>query len=263
MSRVISPDLKVIRSPDSNVTPLEGGAWRLEASPGPVGTYRLAQLDDYSGMPRRLFTWYPPLIFSLRARASAGDIPGTWGFGLWNDPFSLSLGFGGGTRRFPALPNTAWFFHASPPNYLSLRDDLPAQGFLAATFRSPILPVLLLALAAPGMTLLALPPAARLMRRLARRIIRQDTAQINVNQTFAQVEWHTYGIEWISTSVTFSVDKGPVLVTSISPYGPLALVLWIDNQYAAFTPNGRLSYGSLEASEQAWIEVSDIRLTLL
>jgi hypothetical protein len=50
--------------------------------------------------------------------------------------------------RLPALPNTAWFFFASPPNYLSLRDDLPAQGALAAVFRSPRLPASLLVLGA-------------------------------------------------------------------------------------------------------------------
>jgi len=58
----------------------------------------------------------PPCTFSLHARLSGTDLPGTWGFGLWNDPFGLSLGFGGQAARLPALPQAAWFMHASPPN---------------------------------------------------------------------------------------------------------------------------------------------------
>jgi hypothetical protein len=234
----------------------------LELPAGPSGKYRLAQLDDYTGLSRRNFTCHPPLTFSLNARASAGEIPGTWGFGLWNDPFSLSLGLGGGTRRFPVLPNSAWFFYASPPNYLSLRSDLPAQGFLAATFRSPILPALVLGLAAPGLSLVALPPAARLLRRLARVIIRQDAALIGDHPNFATAEWHAYRMDWLPGSVTFAVDGEAVFNTSLPPREPLGLVLWIDNQYAAFPPDGRIKYGSLESLQPAWIEVSDICLTL-
>src|SRR5512144_3136865 len=106
----------------AQVVRLTSGGWRLEIPAGSAGRYRLAQLDDYSNLPRRAFPWQAPLSLSLRARASQSSLPGTWGFGLWNDPFALSLGFGG-ERRIPALPNAAWFFFASAPNYLSLRDD--------------------------------------------------------------------------------------------------------------------------------------------
>ena len=149
-----------------------------------------------------------------------------------------------------------------PPNYLSLRDDLPAQGFLAATFRSSHLPGLLLGLAAPGLPLLALPAAARLFRRLARRTINQDAVQIDSAHSFAKTAWHVYQIDWQPGSVTFTVDGQSVLATTISPRAPLALVLWIDNQYAALPPNGRLGYGSLEAPQPAWIEIAEISLSL-
>ena len=102
----------------------------------------------------------------LEARVSSAAIPGTWGFGLWNDPYGFSFGPGNGFVRLPALPNAAWFFIASAPNYLSLRDDLPAQGGLAATFQSPHWPAALLAFGALALPLLALPPVARVMRRL-------------------------------------------------------------------------------------------------
>ncbi len=138
----------------------EGDTWRLEIPAGPGGKYRLAQLDDYRDQSRALFPHQPPLALELECRASGDSLPGTWGFGLWNDPFSLSLGLGGGSRRFPALPNTAWFFFASPPNYLSFRDDLPAQGALAAVFRSSPMPAVMLALGAPLLGLLVIPGLA-------------------------------------------------------------------------------------------------------
>src|SRR4030065_884686 len=156
------PALKARQTPGSLVKEISSGIWHLETPSGAKGPYRLAQLDDYHTLPRSSFPWQPPLHLLVRARTSARDLPGTWGFGLWNDPFSLSLGFGGGERRFLACPNAAWFFHASPPNYLSFRNDLPAQGFLASTFRAPNPPASLLALAAPLGALMVIPGAAQL-----------------------------------------------------------------------------------------------------
>jgi hypothetical protein len=262
MPRWISPNLKVVCSPGSQATLSVENTWHLEIPAGAGGKYRLAQLDDYSGKPRSQFPWQPPITLSLRARASAEALPGTWGFGFWNDPFSLSLGFGGGTRRFPALPNTAWFFHASPPNYLSLRDDLPSQGFLAATFHSAALPAALLAALSPGMALFALPPAARLFRRLGRRLIRQGAVVIGGNEEFTHSDWHEYQIAWGQDKVTFSVDGALILDTPAAPRGPLALVMWIDNQYAALPPTGRLAFGALPNPQPAWIEISELSLAL-
>ncbi len=169
------------------MVPDGAGVWRLELPTGPKGNYRLAQLDDYAALDRAEFEWLAPCSLSLEARAgSSAAIPGTWGFGIWNDPFSLSLGVGGGVRRFPALPNAAWFFFASPPNYLSFRNDLPAQGNLAMTFRSPRWPAVILAAAVPLLPLAAIPAFARLTRRLARRIILQDSVQLSINPA----EWN-------------------------------------------------------------------------
>ena len=220
------------------------GAWHLEVPAGPEGGYRLAQLDDYSDLRRVIFPWNPAVNLSLRAKASHRDIPGTWGFGLWNDPFSLSLGFGGGTRRWPVLPNAAWFFFASTPNYLSLRDDLPAQGNLAATFHSPQWPAQLLVLGAPAMPLLLWSPGARLIRRLGRRLVHQDVVEMGIDPTV----WHSYVLQWQKDSVCFQVDGDVMLETPVSPKGPLGLVIWVDNQYAALPPSGRLSYGTLALS---------------
>jgi hypothetical protein len=183
-------------------------------------------------------------------------LPGTWGFGLWNDPFSLSFGLGGAAQRFPALPNAAWFFHASPPNYLSFRDDLPAQGFLAASFQSASIPTPLLALISPALGLLYISFAARVLRRLMRRLIRQDSALTNVDVT----AWHAYGFDWQENQISFYIDETLIFETPVSPRGPLSLVLWIDNQYAALPPHGRLAYGFLANLETAWVEISDLVL---
>jgi len=254
------PDLIPIHTRAAQVHALAPGAWRLEIPAGAAGRYRLAQIDDYHQLRRRDFPWWPPLRLSLRARASAPDLPGTWGFGLWNDPFSLSMGLGGAAQRFPALPNAAWFFFASPPNYLSFRDDLPAQGFLAATFQAPAIPAPLqaplLALAAPGLALAALPVGARLVRRLLRRLVRQSAALVPGDVT----AWHTYTLDWQPDGVTFMVDGDTISAAPVAPRGPLALALWIDNQYAALPPTGRLRYGTLANPGPAWLEVSDLNI---
>jgi hypothetical protein len=248
--------LKPNLSAGSKAAQTEDGNWHLEIPAGQKGSYRLAQLDDYTSLARQSFPWEAPLSLSMRARASHEAIPGTWGFGLWNDPFSLSLGFGGGSRRLPALPNTAWFFIASSPNYLSIRDDLPAQGSLAATFQSPQWAPALLAPASLALPFFAIPLTGRWLRRLGRRIIHQDAVSFNHNV----LEWHSYGLEWGSKQVTFRIDEKIILQTPIVPYGPLGLVMWVDNQYAALPPGGRISFGTLSNPEPAWIEIGDLAI---
>lgn len=231
------------------------GVWRLEVPSGPQGCYRLAQLDDYAGLLRRDFLWKPPLILNLSARASSENIPGTWGFGLWNDPFSLSLGMGGGTRRFPSLPNAAWFFSASPQNYLSFQDHKPAQGFLAQTFQSPSIPALILALGTLLLPCLAWSKSARLLRKLMGQVVKEDSADLIIDPT----QWHNYTLEWVRSQVCFKINGHQVINTKVSPTRRLGLVIWIDNQYASFPPSGRLTYGTLENRDPAWIEVSGIK----
>lgn len=230
--------------------------WRLEIAAGEAGNYRLAQLDDYSSFGRKDFPWQPSLRLSLRARASARSLPGTWGFGLWNEPFGVGILTGAQMRRLPVLPQAAWFFFASAQNYLSLRDDLPASGKLAATFRSKRWPTILTALGAPLLALVALPPAAIKLRRLARSFIRQDTAALELDVT----EWHTYQLYWKAEAVHLQVDGTSALNTTVVPHGPLGLVIWIDNQFAAFPPSGRVSMGTLPTEEPAWIEIGDLVL---
>src|SRR5688500_3754656 len=197
-------------TPDAHVEEISrGGAYLLSIPTGKADQYRLAQLDDYTQIPRNRFPLHFPLSLSLSARASSDSIAGTWGFGLWNDPFGLSLGFGGNPFRLPALPNALWFFGASKESYLSFREsrassplrsaqrEAVANGFIAQTFRSPKFhPLLVMA----GLALLF---SRKLTRRNLGRIIVEDGVQLRSHEIQQQavggqshsVEptlWHRY-----------------------------------------------------------------------
>ena len=164
----------------------------------------------------------------------------------------MNLGFGG-VQLLPALPDAAWFFFASAPNYLSFRNNLPAVGALAAVFRSPGLPLWMLApglLAAP---LLLVRWFSRLARRFAAVLVKEDAATFSADLT----EWHTYEVIWQTDGVQFLMDGETVQQSALSPRGPLGLVLWLDNQYAAWNPDGRIKYGTLE-TDPRWIEIRNL-----
>jgi hypothetical protein len=236
---------------------------------GKADQYRLAQLDDYTKLARRNFSLRAPITFSLAARTSSDSIPGTWGFGLWNDPFGLSLGFGGNPLRLPALPNAVWFFAASQESYLSFKDTrassmplnnrgsaqrgIAANGFLAQSFRAPRFhPLLILA----G---LALPFSRRMMRQLLGKIMDEDGIRLSVDVT----QWHRYKLDWRENRVSFDIDDVIAFESPVSPNPPLGAVIWIDNQYAAFTPEGKIGFGVLDNPEPAWLEIKDVEVNII
>jgi len=241
--------LKPRFTPGASVNRTEKG-WRFDIPDGTRGAYRLAQLDDYADLSRRHFHHAPPWTWRLHSKVSSSNLPGTWGFGLWNDPFGFSLGSGGTEGRLPVLPNAAWFFHASPPNWLSFREGIPANGFFAGTIYSPHLPPLLLAPDLLALPFLGLRPISRLLRQLAGQTILQDAMAISVDVT----KWHEFSVQWLREYTEFKIDGVTILQTSISPEPPLGLVLWIDNQFAAWTSEGRLGYGTLD-NPAAWLEI--------
>lgn len=251
-------DLKPRSTPGARIYGTDENTWRLEIPAGTAGSYRLAQLDDYGHLPRRSFPWRPDTLFKIRGRASHPEIPGTWGFGLWNDPFSMAFRQGGGLR-LPALPNAAWFFFSSTQSYLSLAEPLPGNKATACTFRSPTIPAGLLSLGIPGLPLLAWPPSARMLRKMVRTFVHQDAVQLSLDST----AWHDYTITWRSEGALLGIDGQEVLRTRLSPNGKLGLVVWVDNQYAAFPPSGKLGYGTLAANSECWIEVSSLEISIL
>jgi hypothetical protein len=237
----------------------QSSGWRLEIPAGPGGQYRWAQLDDYANLPRKDFLYHPPLRMTLSARVSENNLPGTWGFGFWNDPFSFSFLVSGAARRIPALPNAAWYFYAGQPNYLAFHDHHPAQGLLAASFSSLPIPTLLLAPGGLFAPLLLMRPLARLARRIARMMVKDEAGLVEADAT----RWHDYTLDWYEPGLRFSLDGQTVFENPVSPRGPLAFVLWIDNQYAAFPPNGKLQAGTSANPAPAWLEVQNLTVTKL
>lgn len=243
----------MLKPRNQNAAATEDG-WMFHLPQGSAGSYRYAQVDDYLSLARKRFLWRKQARLSLRCRVSSPSLPGTWGFGFWNDPFAVVLGLGGMGRRLPALPNCAWFFYASPENYLSFTNNLPGNGFLAQTFRAPRIPAGLFAPGVLGLPLLMVKPISKWLRaNLAAKLIREDAKRLEVDVT----QWHAYRLQWSQNQVEFAVDEKPVFLTKISPQGPLGLVLWIDNQFAAWKPDGSLAAGTL-ANLPGWMEVSEV-----
>jgi hypothetical protein len=211
---------------------LEDGRWILSLPAG-QGGYRWAQLDDYWELARRRFKWQNPFQFEIQARVSDRNLPGTWGFGFWNDPFSMRLGINGAARWLPALPEAAWFFHASSPNYLAVNLDHPAQGWLAGLFTSRRWPF--------GLPGLPLPFTPSWLRKLAQVFVFDDAKKLEMDVC----AWHTYRIELAHGGVRWLCDGVEVFQSQTLPRLPLGLVIWIDNQYAAWTPEGKIAFGTL------------------
>lgn len=235
----------------------------LKIPAGDSSSYRFAQIDDYFGLPRGKFPHHS-LTLSLRAKTSNISLPGTWGFGLWNDPFGMSLGFGGRRWRLPALPNAAWFFGASQENHLSFhsgldtprkergatRPPIPANGFLAQSFRSPKFHPLLIPAG------LVFPFSRKAARKLLSRVIDEESSALRVDVA----QWHAYRLEWGAKRAAWYVDDALVFESPVSPNPPLGLVIWIDNQFAAFPPDGKIGFGVLENPEPVWLEIENLQI---
>lgn len=221
--------------------------------------YADAQIDDHRRLKRSAFPWRPPVRLRLRARASESNPPGTLGFGLWNDPFSLSLGQGGAARRLPSSPGAAWFFYASAPADLALAPGAPPNGWKASCLNAPWLPPWLLAPA--GAIALGATHIPFLRRRVLRRAIDSLRASEVVLSTSLD-EWHDYEVDWRTDRALFRLD-GRVVLEAASPPGPLGFVAWIDNQYAIASPEKGFRFGVLPTHRQQGLELSDLSLSMV
>jgi hypothetical protein len=210
--------------------------------------YTNAQIDDYQGLPRRDFAWWPPLSLTVRARFShpCGELSGTAGFGFWNDPFMMT------GRRLPTLPRAIWFFYASPASNMKLDLGTPGHGLKAATIDAMRWPFFLLLPTAPlALLLMNIRPLYRALWPFGQRTIGVSEAPIQSEMN----EWHTYVLEWGTMRAQFTVDDVLVLDCDTPPRGPLGFVMWLDNQYAIATPWGRFDYGLLDSPGSQWMEV--------
>jgi len=210
--------------------------------------YANAQIDDYQGLPRRRFPWRPPLRLTVLARFShpSGQLPGTAGFGFWNDPFLMT-----GTRT-PTLPRAVWFFYASPPSNMKLDLHTPGNGWKAATVDA--LHPFAVAMGACSPLLILLMNIHPLYRRwwsAIQRVLKVREATIHADMT----DWHTYTLEWGLETASFYVDGESILEHAPAPRGPLGFVMWLDNQYLIATPQGRFRWGLIDVTGDRWMAV--------
>lgn len=229
---------------------------RLLAPPHGPRAYVDAQLSDYQHHRRRRdYPWRPPLRMTIRARLShaVSEIGGTVGFGFWNAPFTLT---GGGVL---AAPRTVWFFGGSPPNDMVLVDGVPGHGWKAAALDTGRWPPWLVAPAAvPAIALTWVPGLGRPLMRLMRRVIGAGEALVPPDLDVTM--WHDYSLVWRPAGASFAVDGATVLETSVSPRGPLGLVIWIDSQYAVLSEAGRFGFGLLGNSEPRWLDLARLEI---
>jgi hypothetical protein len=243
------------RAGAAHVTQDEMGRWRLQIDPAPKG-YSDAQIDDYHGLPRSRFLWRPPVRLSLRASVEPSGPLGTFGFGFWNDPFSLAIGQAGAGWRFPTLPKALWFFYGSPPNDFSFVPGQPGSGWRAMSLDSPLLPALVLAPGAlAGLALLMIPGIRRIAYRSALGLVRASEASLTIDAG----QWHEYDLEWRKDFASFRVDGAPVMEVKSPPGGPLGFVAWIDNQYAVLSPRVGLRFGVLATGTSQKLEIEQLR----
>lgn len=225
---------------------------RLIVPPAAGQAYADAQLDNYHGLRRSRFPNSPPVKMAVRARASHEAPVGTLGFGFWNDPFSLS----GGVL---AAPNVVWFFYASPPSDMALAEGVPGRGWKAATLNTGRIPSPILAPAAVAAVMLTrLPGLGRPVMSAARRAIQAHEALL---EGVPLTAWHKYELEWQRELAVFCVDGVERLRAPAPPRGPLGFVLWIDNQYAIASREGKFGFGMCEVKEEQWLEVEDLEIT--
>jgi hypothetical protein len=221
-----------------------GAVTRFSIPPTSSRAYADAMWDNYANLKRSQFPNKPTLHMTLRARFSheADRLGGTAGFGFWNDPFTLS---GGGLL---AAPNCVWFFGGSPPNDQYLCEGVPGWGWKAATLKThwSIAP-----LAAIGIALAQIPFLGKPIMTIGRRFIKAHEKLIDAKMT----EWHEYSLVWEQNQATFAVDGITVLISPAPPQYPLGFVLWIDNQYAIASENGKFKFGMVEHQEERWMEI--------
>jgi hypothetical protein len=218
-------------------------------------TYCNAQIDDYQGLPRRRLPWRPPLRLDVMARFShpCGVLAGTAGFGFWNNPFFTG-------RSLPSLPRAAWFFYASPPSDMRLDTLAPGWGWKAATIDAWRPGFLALAPTAPlALPLLRYAPLRRALWPIGQVALGVREMPLTASMT----DWQRYSLIWRRQGVRFLINDQLVLDSPFSPAGPLGLVIWLDNQYAIVTMEGRFGGGLVAAPGEQWLQIAEVALTPL
>jgi len=119
-----------------------------------------------------------------------------------------------------------------------------SQVFCAPRFHPLLIPA--------GLTF---PFSHKAARKLLGEVVDEDGQTLDVDVT----QWHGYRLEWGMNRSAFWVDDALVFESRLSPRPPLGVIIWIDNQYAAFTPEGKVAFGVLTGTEES-IEIVDLEI---
>ena len=230
-------------------------ALRLLTEDAHDGVLADAQIDDYHGRSREDLPWRPPLRLEVRARWSRPqfELRGTTGFGFWNDPVDAA-------GRFVAAPSCLWFFHASAPSRLRLRDGARREGFVAGAMRGGRVPRPLLR---AGTLALRLPVLGRLATRIGER--RVGGGDVLLPDDLDLTAWHDFRLDWTEAGASFAVDGTVVAAfeSDETPTGPLGFVAWIDNNWACLEATRRYHPGRLAAPGCQSLELARVSITSL
>jgi hypothetical protein len=136
---------------------------------------------------------------------------------------------------------------------MALAKGVAGYGWKAATLDASRPGFLALAPTAPiGIFLMRVPALYRTLYPIAQQALGVAEAIISSPIT----EWHTYTLNWLGSEVRFTVDDQLVLTAPFSPRAPLGFILWVDNQFAIVTPQGRLGGGVIGLEASQWLEVN-------
>lgn len=233
-----------------------GAAWVLEneglkmtVNGAAAGKLSVAQIDDYIHLPRKRYLWTPPLRLKTRLRVShpSGQLLGTAGVGFWNNPMPLW-----GTRM-EVNPNWIWFYYASPDSTIALTDG-PTSGWKASIVNAGPGGEKMMALSD---RLMHLPVVGSTLSKM------RLPAQENTLDAVDFTTWHDLTIEWLPDEITFWVDGVVVLHGHIHMQVPQAFVAWLDNNYAAVTPDGQFDIGNLAVPHEQSLELSHVEIIQL
>lgn len=233
---------------------------RLGYSAASSDKYTDSQIDDYTMLSKKEYVWRPPLRMTVKARAShlaaSADgvqaekvLKGTAGFGFWNKPFTMQ-------GNWFTMPESIWFFYASPPSNMALSSHTPGWGWKAQVVHgskaSSIVQALPLAAAmAHGKLTGNSQPAAHLLQKFS------GTSEKLIEADFT--EWHEYVLEWLPGEAIFYIDGKEFYRVPFSPTKPLGFVAWLDNAFAIATPQGEVKFGRVEAGKQ-WLDMDSVKI---
>jgi hypothetical protein len=212
---------------------------------GDSSAYRFAQIDDYFGLPRRKFPHHS-LTLSLRARTSSFPSPEHGASGCGTIPSACRLGLGrivwpprpaqrgmvlrgvAGQSSFVQRQTRTGISRAKFP-FAKISSSADTNGFGISLFRA----------------------------KATRNCWARSSTRTHPLSGWIQLNGMATGWSGVRSRVAWYVDDVRVFESPVSPNPPLGLVIWIDNQFAAFTPEGKISFGVLEGDEE-WLEIEDL-----